>query len=203
MKAQPALPPNYVPSGKFDLKSKKQLLLMNLIGFVLVILSFWLFSVLIIKMRGTSALSFSFEMTSITSFFISLGLLLLVIFLVLLVHELIHAFFFWLFSGQKPVIGFKGAYAYAAMPGWYFPRNQYLVIGIAPLILIDMLGILLLALLPLTSLFFVLIALVINTSGAVGDLFILIWLLTKPAEAFAHDEIETIEFFVPGKRELI
>jgi hypothetical protein len=96
-------------------------------------------------------------------------------------------------------VGFKGFYAYAAMPGWYFPRNQYLMIGIAPLILITLIGILFMAILPISNLNLVLVALVINTSGAVGDLFVVIWLLTKPAETLALDQGDSIEFYVPGK----
>jgi hypothetical protein len=44
----------------------------------------------------------------------------------------------------------------------------------------------------------VLIALVLNTSGAVGDLFVVIWLLTKPSKTLALDMIDSIEFYVPG-----
>jgi hypothetical protein len=122
--------------------------------------------------------------------------IILPIIFVLLIHEAIHVFFFWFFSKQKPVVGFKGAYAYAAMPGWYFPRNQYLIIGISPLLLITLFGMLLLLVAPTSMIDLVLIALIINTSGAIGDLFVVIWLLTKPTTTYALDEIDTIEFFV-------
>lgn len=133
---------------------------------------------------------------------LALGKLLFTIILVLGLHQGIHALFFRIFSGQKPLVGFKGAYAYAAMPGWYFPRNQYLVIGIAPLILITLIGMLFLAVLPISSPNLVLVALVITTSGAVGDLFVVIWSLTKPAETLAHDKIDAIEFYVPDKPQI-
>jgi hypothetical protein len=199
MKATQVLPPNYHLSGKFDLKNARQVISMNLAGFVLLILSIWFFGWLAIRMRGTSAISFSFEFSSISSSLFSVGKLILVIFLVLALHEAIHAIYFWVFSRHKPLVGFKGFYAYAAMPGWYFPRNQYLMIGIAPLILITLIGILFMAILPISNLNLVLVALVINTSGAVGDLFVVIWLLTKPAETLALDQGDSIEFYVPGK----
>jgi hypothetical protein len=199
MKATQVLPPNYHLSGKFDLKNARQVISMNLAGFVLLILSIWFFGWLAIRMRGTSAISFSFEFSSISSSLFSVGKLILVIFLVLVLHEAIHAIYFWVFSRHKPLVGFKGFYAYAAMPGWYFPRNQYLMIGIAPLILIILIGILFMAILPISNLNLVLVALVINTSGAVGDLFVVIWLLTKPAETLALDQGDSIEFYVPGK----
>jgi len=197
MKAQKTLPPDYFPSGKFNLKNTKQVILMNLIGFILLIGSIWLFGWLAIRMRGNESVSFSFEFSSVPSMIISIGEFLAVIFLVLILHEAIHAIFFWFFSGEKPVIGFKGFYAYAAMPGWYFPRNQYILIGIAPLVAITLIGILFLAILPVTTLHLVLVGLVLNISGAVGDLFVVLWLLTKPVTTLALDQIETIEFFVP------
>jgi len=170
---------------------------MNLLGFILLMGSIWFFGWLAIRMRGNESVSFSFEFSSVPSMIISIGEFLAVIFLVLILHEAIHAIFFWFFSGEKPVIGFKGFYAYAAMPGWYFPRNQYILIGIAPLVAITLIGILFLAILPVTTLHLVLVGLVLNISGAVGDLFVVLWLLTKPVTALALDQIETIEFFVP------
>mgnify|MGYP000934332096 CR=1 FL=1 len=202
MKATQVLPLNYHPSGKFDLKSKKQIIILNLVGLVLLIFSIWFFGWLANFLRGSSATSFSFQISSMSTALIAIGKLLLTIVFVLVLHEGIHALFFWVYSRQKPVVGFKGAYAYAAMPGWYFPRNQFMVIGIAPLIVISLIGVLFLAILPLSSINLVLVALVINTSGAVGDLFVVIWLLTKPRETFANDKIDSIEFYVPGKPEV-
>lgn len=202
MKATQVLPLNYHPSGKFDLKSKKQIIILNLVGLVLLIFSIWFSGWLANFLRGSSATSFSFQISSMSTALIAIGKLLLTIVFVLVLHEGIHALFFWVYSRQKPVVGFKGAYAYAAMPGWYFPRNQFMVIGIAPLIVISLIGVLFLAILPLSSINLVLVALVINTSGAVGDLFVVIWLLTKPRETFANDKIDSIEFYVPGKPEV-
>lgn len=199
MKATQVLPANYHPSGKFDLKNLKLIIILNLIGLILLFFSIWFFGWIANQLRTGSDISFSIEISSIPIALLALGKLLLTIILVLVLHEGIHAFFFWTFSGQKPFIGFKGFYAFAAMPGWYFPRNQYLVIGISPLILISLIGIIFLAILPISSLNLVLVALVLNTSGAVGDLFVVIWLLTKPLETLALDMIDSIEFYVPGK----
>lgn len=197
MKATQNLPDNYQPAGKFNLKSMKQLIFMNVAGLILLILSIWFFSWFINRIRPDFETFFQFEFSNLATLAISLAKLLLTISFVMLLHEGFHALFFWLFSKQKPIIGFKGAYAYASMPGWYFPRNQYLLIGIAPLIFITIIGMILLMLLPTAVLNLVLIALIMNTSGAVGDLFVVIWLLTKPSTTYALDQIDTIEFFVP------
>jgi hypothetical protein len=197
LKATQNLPDNYQPAGKFNLKSMKQLIFMNIAGLILLILSIWFFGWFINRIRPDFDTLFQFEFSNLATLAISLAKLLLTISFVMLLHEGFHALFFWLFSKQKPIIGFKGAYAYASMPGWYFPRNQYLMIGIAPLIFITIIGMILLMLLPTAVLNLVLIALIMNTSGAVGDLFVVIWLLTKPSTTYALDQIDTIEFFVP------
>lgn len=197
MKATQNLPDNYQPAGKFDLKNLKQLIFLNLAGLILLIFSVWFFRWYVNSIRSDVETLFNFEFSEISTLLISLALLLLTVVFVLLLHEGFHAFFFWFFSKQKPIIGFKGAYAYASMPGWYFPRNQYLLITIAPLVFITLIGMLLLIILPTSILNLALIALIINTSGAVGDLLVFIRLLTKPPTTFALDQIDTIEFFVP------
>src|SRR6266699_209791 len=67
---------------------------------------------------------------------------------VLILHELTHGLFFWLFTKSRPAFGFKGWYAYAAAPGWYLPRAQFLVVVGAPLTLLSLLGEALLLLVP-------------------------------------------------------
>lgn len=198
MKATQSLPQNYQPAGKFSLKSIKQLVVMNIFGLILLIISIWFFPWFTEQVRPDFNTLFQFEFGNLSDLAFALIKIILPIIFVLLIHEAIHTFFFWFFSKQKPVVGFKGAYAYAAMPGWYFPRNQYLIIGISPLLLITLFGMLLLLVVPIAMIDLILIALIINTSGAIGDLFVVIWLLTKPATTYALDEIDTIEFFVPN-----
>jgi hypothetical protein len=199
LKTTQNLPENYQPVGKFDLKSMKMLIFMNVAGLILLILSIWFFGWFVNRIRPNFDTLFYFEFSNLSALIISIAKLIFTIIFVLLLHEGFHAFFFWLFSKQKPIIGFKGAYAYASMPGWYFPRNKYLLIIIAPLVFITLIGTVLLVILPTSILNIVLIALVINTSGAVGDLYLFIWLLTKPPTAYALDQIDTTEFFVPIK----
>ena len=195
MKATQILPSNYQSTGKFDLNSTKQIIFMNVIGLVILIVSLWFFPWYVKQFRPEFNSMFEFKFSNFSNIAIGLIKLILPIILVLVVHEAIHTFFFWIFSKQKPVVGFKGAYAYAALPGWYFPRNQYLFIGLAPLLFITLIGLVLLFFLPVSTLNMVLIALIINTSGAAGDLFVVSWLLTKPPSTYALDEIDTIEFF--------
>ena len=101
MKASQVLPPNYHPSGKFDLKNLKQIIILNLIGLILLIFSIWSFSWIANQIRSGSDISISIEFSSIPSALIALGKLLLTIIFVLGLHEGIHALFFWIFSKKK------------------------------------------------------------------------------------------------------
>jgi hypothetical protein len=60
-------------------------------------------------------------------------------------------------------------YFYVTCPGAYFSRNQYLATVLAPLVLLDLLGLALLV--PAPTAVFGLALLVINTSGSAGDLW--------------------------------
>jgi hypothetical protein len=103
----------------------------------------------------------------VASYFIALGL-----------HELIHGVFLWVFTHKRPVFGFLGWYAYAAAPGWFFPRRRYLVIILAPFVFLSVLGLILLAFLPARVLFAVLFSTIINAATSAIDLWIafkLVW----------------------------
>ena len=84
------------------------------------------------------------------------------------------------------------------MPDWYLPRREYLASALAPLVGITVLSVLGLVLLsgwadaPLVWL------LVLNTSGAVGDMWIVLALLRAPAGVLGRDCGDSSELFVPG-----
>jgi hypothetical protein len=116
-------------------------------------------------------------------------------FLVLVLHEIVHGFFFWIFTKTRPLFAFKGAYAYAAAPDWYFPRSKYLVIGLAPLVVISLAGILMMPVFPLQWMWLLLVALVMNASGAVGDLAVCAWLLLKRNTLLIRDFGDVIHIY--------
>lgn len=97
---------------------------------------------------------------------------LLIIFITMILHELVHGFFFWLFTKEKPQFGIGPGYAYAAAPDWYFPKGRYLVIGLSPLVVLTVLGLATIALVPAGWVAVVFLAIVFNAGGAVGDLYI-------------------------------
>jgi hypothetical protein len=197
MKALRNLPDNFVFESKFDLNNQKLLVGLNVAGLILTLFFFVLFSRLTAWLRPDMQREFLFAFRGIWNIVFNLLGLLVTILAVLSLHEAVHGFFFWLFSRHKPVFGFKLAYAYAAMPDWYFPRNQYLIIGAAPFVLLNLLGILLLILVPLNWVWVVFAALMMNSSGAVGDLAVILWLLRRSASALALDKADSIELYLP------
>lgn len=105
------------------------------------------------------------------------------------------AFFFWLFTGERPKLGWKWLYAYASAPDWYLPRNQHLVVAAAPLLLITAAGLTLLTFVPEPALPAILIATVANAAGSIGDVVVLILLLFQPREALVQDTGDAIHIY--------
>lgn len=129
----------------------------------------------------------------------TLGIIVLfasVIFLLLL-HELIHGFSFWIFTRSKPVFALRPLYAYAAAPDWFIPARQYWIVGLAPLLLIGVTGLLLISVAPAgwsqASVFWV----ALNTAGSVGDLFIVARLLRLAPGSLVKDTGDSVSFFEP------
>ena len=108
--------------------------------------------------------------------------------LVMLIHELVHGVFFWWFAGQRPTFGVKGLYVYAAAPpDVYFPRNQYLIVGIAPLVLLTLFGLLLVVIVPVVAVPILSLFIAFNAAGAAGDLVMAVRLLSYSPDTLMQD----------------
>jgi len=198
--ASQTLPPNYRRAGSFDLKSTPRLLALNLLGLGLLVLTLWLFGRFVLWARPADGIdSLMFEVAGAGGALRWTGVLLLISVLMVVVHEGLHGIFFWYFTRQMPRFAFKGAYAYAAAPGWYLPRNQYLITGLAPLVVITLLGLAGLALFPSPWVLPTLLLMSFNASGAVGDLWVALGLLRQPAACLALDEGDAATLFVPAE----
>jgi hypothetical protein len=105
---------------------------------------------------------------------------------ILPVHEAIHALFFLLWGG-KPYFGAKLPFAlYCGAKQQLFRRNQYLVVGLAPLVILTLAAIgLTLALPGLAS--YVLFGTLGNFSGAAGDVCVAQRLWKQPSHILVED----------------
>jgi hypothetical protein len=77
-------------------------------------------------------------------------------------------------------------------------RGPYLAIGLAPLVLLSLAGMLALAVAPLNWLAVIYFAVVMNAAGAVGDLWVAVLLLRSPRGCLALDSGEEIQLFAPA-----
>jgi hypothetical protein len=205
MCATKVLPANYHPYATVDLAKNKALLVgLTLLGLGLFLVFGWLFVQLAIAVRGggdatqvpgiglTTSASGAFSFTLSGSWIVAV---LLACFLVPVVHEATHGIFFWVFTRERPRFGYRVLYAYAAAPDWYLPRGRYLMVGLAPLVLLSLGGTALLPVAPVALVPTLLAFLVFNAAGTVGDIVISIWLLFQPATLLARDTGDAITFY--------
>ncbi|MBC2748687.1 MAG: DUF3267 domain-containing protein [ANME-2 cluster archaeon] len=107
----------------------------------------------------------------------------------MVLHELIHGAFMSK-DGGKPIYG--AGIAYFILPYFYatsktvFPRNQYIVIAIAPLVVISLVVIGIMAAFPSIA-HWMFIPFIINASGAVGDMWVTRNVLRYPKHVILED----------------
>ena len=184
------LPDGYVQSGEINLKKDKRLsILLNIGAFIIFIPMFYLLSGFIALVRPDIT-NFSVTIT-IGKVFSAIGLVVLV----LIIHEIIHGLFFWIFSHGRPVFALRPLYAYAGAPTWFFPKRQYAITALGPLIIIGAVGLLLLLLAPISWMLMIALLVALNTSGAIGDVFVFFRLLKCSPTSFANDTGEVVTFF--------
>lgn len=181
------LPDGYVITTRINLKENLGLALrLNLAAFgVLLITGLGLIQLL--KIRKPDLFprdGFAIDLGTSLS---SAAIVIVVMVIVLLVHEAIHGFFFWSATGTRPVFGLHLSYAYAAAPDWYIPSLTYLWIGLSPLILIDIGLFLWMMVAPAGLILYLAVAFLMNTSGSVGDLWILYTLLKLRRPTMVRD----------------
>jgi hypothetical protein len=181
------LPAGYKALWTLDLaRSKKSALLLNFAAFPLLVLFGWTFAKIAVLLRP-EILSYAFyreiPVHPFVFFFLFLGMILGI----MVLHEAIHGFFFWYFTQSRPIFGVRLLFAYAGAPEWYIPRIHYAIIGFAPLVVITVAGFLLIWVLSLQVGQLVLFGIVMNASGAVGDLYVSFRVLGQSGSILVQD----------------
>jgi hypothetical protein len=184
------LPAGYIQSAEINLKKDKRLaILLNIGALFVFILMFYLLTGFTALVRP-EVKNFS-ENITIVKMLGALGLTVVV----LIIHEIIHGLFFWIFSHGRPVFALRPLYAYAGAPTWFFPKRQYAITALGPLVVIGAVGLLLLLLAPMSWILMTMFLVALNTGGAVGDLFVFTRLLKCSPTSFANDTGEVVTFF--------
>lgn len=121
------LPSGYRRIGGVDLlQDRRSMLIVNLGAIVIALL---------LLLLGLRLHPFRFSIRSMPSFLLWFFLLLGGLVLYIILHELIHGIFMRHYSGLRPRYGFNGLYAYAGSDA-FFDRKSYLVISLAPVVLL-------------------------------------------------------------------
>ena len=205
MQVTTVLPTNYFRQAILDLsKNRKAVVGAIVSGIVLLIAVGWLLvqfthllhptaleGILTITPDGNTSITLPFQL--IVDAIVALVL-------VMLIHELVHGVFFWRFAGKRPTFGIKGLYVYvAAPPEVYFPRNQYLIVGIAPLVLLTLVGLLLMIIVPVIVVPIFMLFIALNAAGAAGDLLMFAWLLSYSPDTLMQDSGTSVIVYGPEK----
>ncbi len=195
MRATQILPSTYQRQGTLNLSRQPLLIVALSLGSVLLFgltagTMLWALPLLHPGIQG-----FSGTVDGITGLLrvLLFGLALLVVLVVL--HEGIHGLVFWRVTGDRPQFGFKGLYAYTAAPSWYLGRNQYIMVALAPLLLITVGGILLIVVLPTAAVLPTMLVVALNAGGAIGDIVVTLWLLRADATVLVQDTGDAVTVF--------
>lgn len=107
------------------------------------------------------------------------------------VHELIHGLFFRVFGGGPRYgagIKYLMPYFYATSPGQAFSIRQMIIIGLAPLVVISVL-LPIIALAVPTLVAYCAVAFMVNTPGAVGD----IWMTSRLTRFLRVKDVKVVD----------
>jgi hypothetical protein len=197
--AHRTLPEGYDLFRTLDLIKDRKLLLILSVASLGLFLAIWAGVVwLMQRLRLDFAAGFaSFEITlsAIGGVLLPLLLLVGVISAMVILHEAIHGVCFWLFTGGRVKFAFKGAYAYAAAPDWYLEKLPYMVVSLAPLVLITIVGLMALVWAPANWVAPLMLLIAMNASGAVGDMFVFYLLARMPGDMLVQDFGEGMMLF--------
>ena len=192
------LPPQYHSLGTLDIvKDRRALIFMNIMGFVLLVVSGWLFWKAILKLRAPEVASglARIQAGSFLDMVVLIAWVLALTAVHVSIHEAIHGVFFWWFTRSRPRFAFRWTHAYAAAPDWYLPRNHYLITTLAPLVVITLGGLALIPIAPASWLAGVWFVLTMNAGGAVGDILVAGWLLRQKHTCLAQDRGDSVTLF--------
>ncbi len=188
------LPEGYRLTYSLYLKADKSAVLwMQVATIPAFILSAWFFAWLVLEFRADAIR----DIGRFNNLALLLGLV-AVNFVVLVVHELAHGLFIWFFTRHRPIYGWHWFYAYAGAPDWYFDKLRYIVIALAPLVMISAIGIVLILVSPAPVVLFLLGITIFNATGAVGDLWLVLKSLFEPEDVLIRDTGDGFEFYQRG-----
>lgn len=188
------LPSGYQEVRHLVLTDGRKLLWLNLLSIIPLILglgfSGWWWEV-VRSRRGSITSPFAESLSPLIATLVTIAL-------VFMLHEAIHGLFIAIY-GHRPYFGFKPQYGvfYATTRNALFPRNSFLVIALAPLVLMTFSAAALMFILPDALSYYLGLIIALNAAGAIGDLWMSAVVLRYPAHALVRDEADSIRIYLP------
>jgi len=182
------LPKQYEKAFHIDLlNDKHEAIKVNLIAFLILLpfigIYFYLYHQQIITLdlqtNQTGELIFQISLLIVSSWLLYV--------LYIFIHEGIHAIMFKLFSNDKVKFGFHGLYASASMPHSYFKKYQYLMVALAPFVIMTIIFLILLTLTQNQVFLVIYILFAFHISGCTGDIYISLKLLKFSKDTYIND----------------
>jgi hypothetical protein len=189
------LPDGYIEVKHLVATEQRTLLWLNLASLVPLIIAllfmgwWWAF---VRQLRGPYNTAFAETLSSIVA-------VVVVIIVTFGAHELTHGLAIrW--AGHTPRFGMKlqKGVLYATADGALFPRNHFVVIALAPLVLLTVIGMIGMVFVPDSIGYYVGLIVVLNAAGAIGDLWMTAVVLRYPPDALVRDEADSIRIFTRG-----
>jgi hypothetical protein len=189
----PPPPAGYQPAERFEFP-KTGLAISSIGLFIVLIPLLWQLTWLLQRQRASTG---TIELVGWYGLAL-LGLVLLTPVITIVIHELIHGLVFQAFGYRVSYGVYWKLGAYAAAFGQFQQRNHTIVVALAPLVVISV------AMLPLLAsdnslvVICAYVALLVNTSGAVGDIYLTWYLLRVPPATLGYDiDVENSFFYRP------
>lgn len=181
MKAVQNLPGSYKEIFTIDLqKNKKIALLINAMAVIIAM-------ALILPMHFYIPVSTLFDMEQGIGIYVARFVCLLVfVFAYMLLHELVHGITMKFFGTKKVKYGFTGLYAFAGSDD-YYDKRSYIVIALAPIVVLGVVLAVLTAVVPDDWFWVVYFIQVFNISGAAGDIYVTAKFSKFPKDILVRD----------------
>ena len=162
-----SLPSGYKEIFVIDGKNKRFFILFNVVSITLGFLLILLFT-FITKIKYWE----------IDSVYLLIFCIWIIVYIVL--HELVHGFFYKIFTSRKLTFGFSLTYAYCGVPNLYVYRRYALITTLGPFVVFNIISLVAYFIFKDPSIkYLILVFLSLHISGCVGDLYNSILLLFK------------------------
>lgn len=175
------LPEGYCSLRSVDLqKDKKAALLVNGIAVMVMVL-------LIILGQWIVSIETLFDMSAgAVMYFLRFGGMVLGYVVYMLLHELTHGVMMKYYGAKKIKYGFTGLYAYAGCDH-YFNKTSYIVIALAPVVLLGVVLLVINLLVPVSWFWVVYFIQTGNLAGAAGDIYVTCLFARMPKDILVRD----------------